>query len=121
MASLLTVDDSRTMRQMISFALSDAGHVVHEAQDYDNAMAMASAHKYDLVIADINMPGKNGIELVKALRDLPNTRFTPILMLTTESQTALRDAAKQAGASGWIVKPFQPDQLLGAIDRVLRR
>jgi two-component system chemotaxis response regulator CheY len=59
--------------------------------------------------------------LVKALRDLPNTRFTPILMLTTESQTALRDVAKQAGASGWIVKPFQPDELLGTIDKVLRR
>jgi len=121
MASLLAVDDSRTMRQMISFALSDAGHLVQEAENYDSAMALASAHKYDLVIADINMPGKNGIELVKALRDLPNTRFTPILMLTTESQTALREAAKKAGASGWIVKPFQPAELLGAIDKVLRR
>ncbi len=121
MSKILTVDDSRTMRQMVAFTLSDAGHEVDEAESFDAACAMAGQNHYDLVISDINMPGKNGIELVKALRTLPNTRFTPILMLTTESQSALRDEGKRAGATGWIVKPFEPAKLLEIIDRVLQR
>lgn len=121
MATVLSVDDSRTMRQLVSFALTDAGHFVHEAEDFDSAIVLATAQRFDLVISDINMPGKNGIELVRALRDLPNTRFTPILLLTTESQSALRDEGKRAGATGWIVKPFEPDQLLETIEKILRR
>jgi two-component system, chemotaxis family, chemotaxis protein CheY len=119
MARILTVDDSRTMRQLIVFTLTDAGHEVEEADGFDAACRMAAEGRYDLVISDINMPGKNGIELVKALRTKTETRFTPILMLTTESQSALRDSGKAAGASGWIVKPFQPTQLVAMIDKVL--
>ena len=109
------------MRQMVAFTLTDAGHEVDEAEDFDAACLMAGQNRYDLVISDINMPGKNGIELVKALRTMPNTKFTPILMLTTESQSALRDEGKRAGASGWIVKPFQPEQFLEIIGKVLRK
>ncbi len=120
MARVLAVDDSRTMRQLVSFALSDVGHEVHEAENYDAAVALATLHQFDIVISDLNMPGKNGIELVKTLRAMPRTRFVPILLLTTESQTKLRDEAKLAGATGWLVKPFQPDQLVAVIGRVLR-
>ncbi len=121
MAKVIIVDDSRTMRQMIALALSDAGHTVHEAENFDGAVALAGKQPCDLVISDVNMPGKSGIELVKALRASANTKFTPILMLTTESQSALRDLAKKAGASGWIVKPFQPVELLATIEKVLSR
>ena len=120
MAKILTVDDSRTMRQMVAFTLTDAGHNVDEAENTDAACVMVEKTRYDLVISDINMPGRNGIELVKALRMLPNSKFTPILMLTTESQAALRDEGKHAGATGWIVKPFQPEELLEIIGKVLR-
>lgn len=120
MAKILAVDDSRTMRQMVNFALTDAGHEVHEADGYDAAVAQATATRYDLIISDINMPGKNGLELVRALRTMPNSKFTPILMLTTESQQVLREEGKQAGASGWIVKPFQPEELVDIIVKVLR-
>ena len=120
MAKILAVDDSRTMRQMVNFALTDAGHEVHEADGYDTAVAQVIANRYDLIISDINMPGKNGLELVRALRTMPNNKFTPILMLTTESQQVLREEGRQAGASGWIVKPFQPEELVDIIAKVLR-
>lgn len=120
MAKILAVDDSRTMRQMVNFALTDAGHEVHEADGYDTAVAQVTATRYDLIISDINMPGKNGLELVRALRTMPNSKFAPILMLTTESQQVLREEGKQAGASGWIVKPFQPEELVDIIAKVLR-
>ena len=120
MARILAVDDSQTMRQLVSFALSEVGHEVHDAEGYDAAVALANLHHFDIVISDLNMPGKNGIELVKTLRTLPHTRFVPILMLTTESQTKLRDAAKLAGATGWLVKPFQPVQLVDVVSKVLR-
>ena len=119
MALILTVDDSTTMRQMVSFTLSTAGHQVEEAGNTDEALALAGSKRFELVIADVNMPGRNGIELVRELRQLADYRFTPILMLTTESEGQLKAAGKAAGATGWIVKPFNPDVLLSVLQRVL--
>ena len=119
MALILTVDDSTTMRQMVNFTLSSAGHTVDEAANADEALALAGKRNFELIIADVNMPGRNGIELVRELRKLPGCRFTPILMLTTESEPELKQAGKEAGATGWIVKPFNPDTLLSVLKRVL--
>ena len=119
MAQILTVDDSITMRQMVKFTLTSAGHEVEEASNVDEALETVRGRRFDLVIADVNMPGKNGIELVKALRAMSAFKFTPILMLTTESEPALKRAGKAAGATGWIVKPFDPDTLLSVLQRVL--
>lgn len=119
MAHILTADDTATMRQMISFTLGSAGHDVMQAMDGVEALAMARARKFDLIIADINMPNMDGISLVKSLRDLPEYKFTPILILTTESQTERRQQGKTAGATGWIVKPFNPEQLLTVVKKVL--
>ena len=120
MANILAVDDAATMRQVVSFALTDAGHKVSEASGVDEALERASKSKFDLVIADLNMPGKNGLELVKALRAMPDFRFAPILMLTTEHRDELKAAGKQAGVTGWIVKPFEPSVLLDVVKKVLK-
>jgi two-component system chemotaxis response regulator CheY len=115
----MTVDDTASMRQMISFTLNSVGHKVVEACDGKEALKIAQEKKFDLVIADINMPNMDGITLVKSLRDLPDFKLIPILMLTTESQTAKRQEGKSAGATGWIVKPFNPEQLIAIVKKVL--
>jgi two-component system chemotaxis response regulator CheY len=120
MANILTVDDAATMRQVVSFALTDAGHTVAEAAGVDEALACVADSKFDLVIADLNMPGRNGFELVKALRAMPNFRFAPILMLTTEYRDELKAAGKEAGVTGWIVKPFHPTVLIDVIKKLLK-
>ena len=119
MANILAVDDAATMRQVVNFTLTDAGHTVVEAANVDEALAQAAKGKFDLVIADFNMPGKNGLELVKALRAMPDFRFVPILMLTTEQGDKLKAAGKAAGLTGWIVKPFDPSVLQDVIKKVL--
>lgn len=119
MAIILAVDDSATMRQMVNFTLSSVGHEVIEATNFDDALKLASSKKFDLVISDINMPGKNGIELVRALRALPAFKLTPILLLTTESESEIKQAGRDAGATGWIVKPFNPETLLSVLQKVL--
>ncbi len=119
MASILAVDDSASMRQMVSFTLKDAGHSVIEAVDGVDALAKAKGGSVDLVVTDVNMPNMDGIALIKELRALPNFKFTPILMLTTESAADKKQEGKAAGATGWIVKPFNPDQLLNTIKKVL--
>ncbi|MHB1529926.1 MAG: response regulator [Acidiferrobacteraceae bacterium] len=119
MATIMTVDDTASMRQMISFTLNSAGYDVVQAADGDQALALARQTTLDLVITDINMPNMDGIALVKMLRTLPDYRFTPILMLTTESQDSKRQAGKNAGATGWIVKPFNPEQLIHIVRKVL--
>jgi two-component system chemotaxis response regulator CheY len=118
-ALILTVDDSTTMRQMVSFTLSGVGHEVAEAANVDEALALVGEMQFELIIADVNMPGRNGIELVRELRQLPDYQFTPILMLTTVWQPELKHASKAAGATGWIIKPFDPDTLLSVLHRVL--
>jgi two-component system chemotaxis response regulator CheY len=119
MATILTVDDTASMRQMISFTLHSVGHEVIQASDGQEALKVIEGKKVDLVIADINMPNMDGITLLKSLRALTDYKFTPILMLTTESQEAKRQQGKVAGATGWIVKPFNPEQLLTVVKKVL--
>jgi two-component system chemotaxis response regulator CheY len=119
MATVLAVDDSASMRQMVAFTLKGAGYEVMEADDGVNALKTAKGKKVDLVVTDVNMPNMDGIALIKELRQLPDYRFTPILMLTTESGDGKKSEGKAAGATGWIVKPFNPDQLLATIKKVL--
>lgn len=119
MAKILAVDDSTSMRQMVVFTLKGAGHDVTEAGDGMQALQLAKGKQFDLVLTDVNMPRMDGITLIKELRALPNYKFTPILTLTTESGADKKTQGKAAGATGWIVKPFNPDQLLATIKRVL--
>jgi len=119
MATILAVDDSASMRQMVTFTLKGAGHDVIEASDGMVALTAAKGKKVDLVVTDVNMPNMDGISLIRELRQLPDYKFTPILMLTTESADGKKQEGKSAGATGWIVKPFNPDQLLATIKKVL--
>ena len=119
MATIMTVDDSASMRQMVAFTLKGAGYNVVEADDGVNALNVAKGKKVDLVVTDVNMPNMDGITLIKQLRALPTYKFTPILMLTTESGDNKKQEGKAAGATGWIVKPFNPDQLLATVKKVL--
>lgn len=117
--TILTVDDSSTMRQMIGFTLKEAGFEVLEAGDGLEALERARGQKLSLVITDVNMPRMDGITLVQRLRAQPEFRFTPILVLTTESGLDMKQKGKEAGATGWIVKPFSPEKLLDVVNRVL--
>lgn len=119
MAKILAVDDSASMRQMVSFTLKGAGHEVIEAVDGVEALSVAKRGPVDLVISDVNMPNMDGISLIAELRKLSSYKFVPILMLTTESSMDKKLKGKSAGATGWIVKPFNPDQLLATIKKVL--
>lgn len=119
MASILAVDDSASMRQMVSFTLKSAGHDVTEAEDGVDALQKAKSGSYDLILTDVNMPNMDGITLIVELRKLADFKFTPLLMLTTESSSEKKMAGKNAGATGWIVKPFNPDQLLAVIKKAL--
>ena len=119
MATILTVDDSTSMRQMVSFTLKQAGYDVTEAADGVEGLQKAQSGRFNLVITDVNMPRMDGISLVKELRGLPAYKFTPILLLTTESGSDKKQEGKAAGATGWLVKPFNPDQLLTTIKKVI--
>lgn len=119
MSKILAADDSASMRQMVNFTLKGAGYDVTEAVDGVDALDKAKGQSFDLVLSDVNMPNMDGIELVKTLRGLADYKFTPILMLTTESGSDKKMAGKEAGATGWIVKPFNPEQLLSTVKRVL--
>ncbi len=116
---ILAVDDSASMRQMVNFTLKGAGYEVVQAADGVEALEYARGHSVDLVLTDVNMPRMDGITLVRELRTLPSYRYTPMLVLTTESSQEKKSQGKQAGATGWIVKPFNPEQLLATIARVL--
>jgi len=115
----MTVEDSTSLREMISFVLTEAGYDVVEAKDGQDALAKLNDSPVDMVITDLNMPLMNGIELTKSLRSTPTYKFIPIVFLTTESQVQKKEAAKEAGATGWIVKPFKPEQLFKVIKKVL--
>jgi two-component system chemotaxis response regulator CheY len=118
-ASILAVDDSASMRQMVSFTLKGAGFDVVEASDGVEALNIAKTRSVNLVITDVNMPNMDGITLIKELRGLQTYKFTPLLMLTTESGADKKQQGKAAGATGWIVKPFNPEQLINTVKKVI--
>ncbi len=116
--TILIVDDSSSMRQLVKMTLTGAGHQVIEAVDGRDALAKLTGQKVNLIISDVNMPNLDGIGLVKALKARPEYKFTPIVMLTTESEQSKKAEGQAAGARAWIVKPFQPAQLLSAVDKL---
>lgn len=120
MHSILAVDDSASMRQMVSFTLKSAGYNVVEAVDGQDALEKAGGRSFDLVLTDQNMPRMDGISLTKKLRENPQFKATPILILTTESSDQMKMAGRSAGATGWLVKPFDPNKLLEVIKKVIR-
>lgn len=120
MHSILAVDDSASMRQMVSFTLKSAGYSVTEAVDGQDAWEKAAAKPFDLVLTDQNMPQLDGIGLTKKLRAHPQFKNTPILILTTESSDQMKQLGRAAGATGWLVKPFDPARLLEVIGKVIR-
>ena len=119
MARILTVDDSNSLRRMVAFTLKQAGHEVIQAVDGSDGLVKAREQVIDLALVDVNMPVMGGIEMVAELRKLPDYARTPILMLTTESSDEKKQEGRRAGASGWIVKPFSPEQLLAVVEKVL--
>ncbi len=116
---ILIVDDSPSVRQVQSFVLSGAGYEVIEATDGQDALAKLAGGPVNLVLTDLNMPNLDGLGLVRAMRAGAATRLVPIVMITTESEDRKKQEGKAAGATGWIVKPFTPDQLLAVVRRVL--
>lgn len=118
--TIMTADDSASIRQMVSFTLKDAGYNVVEASDGRDAIDKLNGTTINMLISDVNMPNMDGIELVRQVRTNPAYKFIPIIMLTTESQDSKKQEGKQAGATGWIVKPFKPEQLLSVVKKVLK-
>jgi two-component system chemotaxis response regulator CheY len=117
--TIITVDDAATMRKMIAFTLKSAGYDMLEAEDGLAALNLLKTRSVDLVITDVNMPNMNGIELTRQVRTVPHLAKVPILLLTTESDPAIKNQGRAAGASGWIVKPFKQEQLLAVVGKVL--
>jgi two-component system chemotaxis response regulator CheY len=120
MTHILAVDDSPSMREMVALALKSAGFKVTSAVDGEEALTTARAQAFDLVLSDVNMPRMDGISFIRALRAETAYKHTPILMLTTEASPERKREGKAAGATGWIVKPFDPEQLVATMQRVLR-
>lgn len=120
MAHVLAVDDSPSIRQMIKMVLGPAGHTIIEAGDGAEGLAKAKSGPVNLVITDLNMPVMNGLEMIKHLRGLPSLTGVPILFLSTESDEGVKQQAKAAGATGWITKPFKPEQLLAVVAKLVR-
>ena len=118
--TILTADDSASVRQMVSYTLRQEGYEVLEAADGLEALAKIESAAVHMLITDLNMPKMDGIELIKRVRALPNSGCMPIIMLTTELQEAKKQEGKAAGATGWIVKPFKPEQLVAVVRKVLR-
>ena len=116
--TVLTVDDSRTMRDMLMLALKDAGYRVVQAEDGVHGLEVLQAETPDIVITDINMPRMDGFGFIEGMRANPDHKATPVLVLTTESDAAKKQRAREAGATGWIVKPFDPVRLVDAVRRV---
>ena len=117
--TIMTVDDSVSVRMMIGFSLKEAGFEVVDAQDGIDALSKLDEHDISMVLADVNMPEMDGIEFVIQMKAHPKHKFTPVVMLTTETDDSLKEKGRQAGAAGWIVKPFKPDQLIDLVHKVL--
>lgn len=116
--TVIAVDDSMSIRETVKLALQSAGYTVLTAEDGARGLSLCETQRADLVVTDLNMPNLDGIGLITRLRALPAYRFTPILMLTTESQDEKKQAGKKAGATGWIVKPFDPVRFIGVVQKV---
>ncbi len=121
MTTILAVDDMRSMRELVKSVLEKRGYTVNTAEDGLKALAAAQTTKFDLVIADINMPNLDGLDLIHHLRGLPGYQNTPILMLTTENADEKKSEARHAGANGWIQKPFNPERLANAVKKTLAK
>ncbi len=117
--SVLTVDDSASIRQMVAFTLKGAGYEVVEAVDGEDGLQKAKTKQFSLILSDQNMPRMDGLSLIKALRGMPQYKMVPILMLTTESSDAMKSQGRAAGATGWLVKPFDPQKLLEVVKKVI--
>lgn len=118
--NILIVDDSESIREVVIFTLEKAGYNVIPCVDGADAMKKLDGQEFDLIITDLHMPNMNGLEFIKEVRKTDKYKYTPILYLTTESQQSKKQEAKDAGATGWIVKPFSPEKLLAAISKILK-
>jgi two-component system chemotaxis response regulator CheY len=121
MTSVLTVDDSASVRRTIKIALTAEGFAVTEAADGAEGLTKAQAGRFDLIITDLNMPVMDGLTMIRELRKKPAQIGVPILFLTTESDSGMKAEAKAAGATGWVTKPFDPDQLIRIVTRILAK
>jgi two-component system chemotaxis response regulator CheY len=119
MATILSVDDSDAVRQVVVLILRNNGYTVEESIDGQQGLSIAKSKQFDLILTDLNMPKMNGLELIKALRAEPNYRYTPILVLTTEGDEEEKKQGRAAGATGWLVKPFDSQKLLVAVKRAI--
>jgi two-component system, chemotaxis family, chemotaxis protein CheY len=117
--TILTVDDSTSLRKMLSFSLEAAGYKVVDAEDGVDGVAKASSGSFDLVLTDQNMPSMDGLTLIARLREMPRYRSVPILMLTTESSPEMKNRGREAGATGWMVKPFDPVKLISVVNKLI--
>ncbi|MBP6599965.1 MAG: response regulator [Giesbergeria sp.] len=116
--TVMIVDDSASVRRVVGIALKGAGYAVIEGCDGRDALGKLTGQKVHLIISDVNMPNMDGITFLKAVKQLPAYRFTPVIMLTTESEESKKREGQAAGAKAWVVKPFQPEQLVGAVQRL---
>lgn len=116
--TVMIVDDSASVRRVVGIALRGAGYTVIEGGDGRDALTKLTGQKVHLIISDVNMPNMDGITFLKAVKQLPAYRFTPVIMLTTESEESKKREGQAAGAKAWVVKPFLPDQLVGAVQRL---
>lgn len=117
--TVMVVDDSLSVRNVVGIALKGAGYDVIDAEDGKQALTKLTGQKVHLIISDVNMPNMNGIEFVKNLKQMPAYKFTPVIMLTTESGEDKKSQGQMAGAKAWVVKPFQPPQLLNAVSKLI--
>ena len=117
--TILVVDDSASMRQVVAIALKSASFEVFEAGSGEEALAFLDGRRVNLIISDVNMPGIDGITLVQEVKKRPAYKFTPVMMLTTESQPEAIERGRQAGAKAWMIKPFKPDEMLTTISRII--
>ncbi|MFI3223181.1 MAG: response regulator [Methylococcaceae bacterium] len=121
MITILAVDDSRSLRQMVVFSLKSAGYLVVEAEDGVDGLEQAQKQVFDVVLTDQNMPRMDGLTLIENLRSLPEYQKTPILMLTTEAGDEMKAKGRAAGATGWLVKPFDPERLIAVVNKVANK
>lgn len=117
--TIMIVDDSASLRQVVGIALKGAGYDVIEGRDGQDALSKLTGQKVHLIISDVNMPNMDGISFVTAVKQMPNYKFTPVIMLTTESDEAKKRQGQAAGAKAWVVKPFKPDTLLAAVQKLV--